>query len=228
MSVCRLWQSMEWLDDNRSYLKHYLRTLPWRTDQTMKHVRQMFGVQRSDLISAPAECKSETLPLEPPGAGRIILQWIVEKYDEKAWTGFLWLKTGSAGGFNTQLVQCDSRSVLRNRRRLQRGQEIRGDLVQYPERERESTTQLIQNKRDGWIVFIPCRPARGFFSSPVFCLQINRKQKDGKHVVPWNVLTVVRQRRKLRRLTSSCACVCVLTFFALDTTHLLRGHNSLQ
>jgi hypothetical protein len=34
-------------------------------------------------------------------SGRIILQWIVEKYDEKAWIGLLWLKTGSAGGFNT-------------------------------------------------------------------------------------------------------------------------------
>jgi len=60
--------SMEWLDDNWShrsrneavvtYLKHYLRILPW-TDQTMKHVRQIFGVKRLDFISAPAEYKSE-------------------------------------------------------------------------------------------------------------------------------------------------------------------------
>jgi len=35
----------------------------------MKHVGQLFGVQCSDLISAPAEYKSEALPLEPPGVG---------------------------------------------------------------------------------------------------------------------------------------------------------------
>jgi hypothetical protein len=38
----------------------------------MRHVRHIFGVKRSDLISAPAEYKSEALPLEPPGVGENI------------------------------------------------------------------------------------------------------------------------------------------------------------
>jgi hypothetical protein len=30
--------------------------------------------------------------------GRIILKWILKKYDEKVWTGFIWLWTGTSGG----------------------------------------------------------------------------------------------------------------------------------
>jgi hypothetical protein len=30
--------------------------------------------------------------------GRIILICILEKYDEVAWTGFIWLRTGTSGG----------------------------------------------------------------------------------------------------------------------------------
>ena len=77
-------------------------------------------------------------------------------------------------------------------------------------------------------MFFPCRPARGFISSHVFCLQINRKQKDGKHVVPWNVLTVVRQLRKLRKLLRRVVCVCwhslhwIPYIYSADTTHSNR------
>jgi hypothetical protein len=35
----------------------------------MKHARHIFGVKRSDLISAPPKYKLEALPLEPPGVG---------------------------------------------------------------------------------------------------------------------------------------------------------------
>jgi hypothetical protein len=29
--------------------------------------------------------------------GRIILEWILEKYDGKLWTGFFWLRIGTIG-----------------------------------------------------------------------------------------------------------------------------------
>jgi hypothetical protein len=29
--------------------------------------------------------------------GRITLKWIFKKLDEKAWTGFLWLRIGTGG-----------------------------------------------------------------------------------------------------------------------------------
>ena len=29
---------------------------------------------------------------------RIILKWILEKWDGRAWTGSIWLKTGTDGG----------------------------------------------------------------------------------------------------------------------------------
>jgi hypothetical protein len=30
--------------------------------------------------------------------GRIILKWIFKKWDEEAWTGLSWLRTGTGGG----------------------------------------------------------------------------------------------------------------------------------
>jgi len=29
--------------------------------------------------------------------GRIILEWILEKHDQKLWTGFMWISTGTSG-----------------------------------------------------------------------------------------------------------------------------------
>jgi hypothetical protein len=37
--------------------------------------------------------------LEDPGIdGRIILRWIVRKWDLRAWTGSIWLRIGTGGG----------------------------------------------------------------------------------------------------------------------------------
>jgi hypothetical protein len=30
--------------------------------------------------------------------GRIILKWIFRKWDERAWTGLIWLRIGAGGG----------------------------------------------------------------------------------------------------------------------------------
>jgi hypothetical protein len=30
--------------------------------------------------------------------GRIVLEWILEKHDEKVWPGFIWLSIGTSGG----------------------------------------------------------------------------------------------------------------------------------
>jgi hypothetical protein len=30
--------------------------------------------------------------------GRVILKWIVEKWDRRAWTGSIWLRIGRGGG----------------------------------------------------------------------------------------------------------------------------------
>jgi len=30
--------------------------------------------------------------------GRIIIRWIFRKWDEGAWTGFIWLRTGTGSG----------------------------------------------------------------------------------------------------------------------------------
>jgi len=30
--------------------------------------------------------------------GTMILQWIFKKWDEKAWTGLIWIRIGSGGG----------------------------------------------------------------------------------------------------------------------------------
>jgi hypothetical protein len=30
--------------------------------------------------------------------GRIILEWILGKYSEKVWAGFIWLRIGTGGG----------------------------------------------------------------------------------------------------------------------------------
>jgi len=38
--------------------------------------------------------------LEDPGIdGRIILRWIFGKWEEVAWTGSIWLRIGTGGGF---------------------------------------------------------------------------------------------------------------------------------
>ena len=31
--------------------------------------------------------------------GKILLKWILEKWDRKMWTGLIWLKTGTSGVF---------------------------------------------------------------------------------------------------------------------------------
>ena len=37
--------------------------------------------------------------LEYPGVdGRIMLRWIVRKWDWEAWTGLIWLRIGTGGG----------------------------------------------------------------------------------------------------------------------------------
>jgi len=37
--------------------------------------------------------------LEDPGVdGKIILRWIFRKWDVRAWTGSVWLRTGTGGG----------------------------------------------------------------------------------------------------------------------------------
>jgi hypothetical protein len=37
--------------------------------------------------------------LEDPGVdGRIILRWILRKWDVRAWAGLEWLRTGTGGG----------------------------------------------------------------------------------------------------------------------------------
>jgi len=43
--------------------------------------------------------KSKSDHLEDPGVGgRIILTWIFRGWDVGAWTGLIWLRTGSGGG----------------------------------------------------------------------------------------------------------------------------------
>ena len=38
--------------------------------------------------------------LEDPGTdGRIILKWIINKWDEIAWTGLIWLRIRTGSGF---------------------------------------------------------------------------------------------------------------------------------
>jgi len=42
----------------------------------------------------------ETHHLEDPGVdGRIILGWIIRKWDVGVWTGSNWLKIGTGGGY---------------------------------------------------------------------------------------------------------------------------------
>jgi hypothetical protein len=37
--------------------------------------------------------------LRDPGVGRImILNWIIRKWEVRAWTGVIWLKIGTGGG----------------------------------------------------------------------------------------------------------------------------------
>jgi hypothetical protein len=31
---------------------------------------------------------------------KTVLEWIIEKYDGKLWTGCIWLKIGTSGGFS--------------------------------------------------------------------------------------------------------------------------------
>jgi len=115
----------------------------------------------------------------------------------------------------------------------QQGQEIPGDLVQYPERERERERerQLIQNKRKllsclhslpagTWLYFIAC-----FLSAD----KLGKRKRKGKKKTEstWFLetysLSSNGQRRKVR-LPSSC----LMAFFAWDTTHLFCRHNSCQ
>jgi len=40
----------------------------------------------------------ETDHLEDQGVDGRIIRWIFRKWDEGAWTGFIWLRTGTGGG----------------------------------------------------------------------------------------------------------------------------------
>jgi hypothetical protein len=33
-----------------------------------------------------------------PTHGRIVLKWIIKKWDKEAWTGLIWLRIGTKGG----------------------------------------------------------------------------------------------------------------------------------
>jgi hypothetical protein len=169
---------------------------------------------------------------------RIVLQWIVEKYDDKAWIGLLWLKTGSAGGRNThpEIWSCFSATVSLTKKKgedfKQRGQEIPGDLVQYPETERERkrqretasqrerTTQLIQNKRK-WLSCLHSLPACAWLYLTASFLSADKQETKTKTESTWFLetysLSSKGQGRKVR-LTTNCLMAHQPHIYSADTT----------
>jgi uncharacterized membrane protein YjdF len=61
-----------------------------KEDEMGGHVARM-GVSRNVYRSLAGESEGVD--------GRIILEWILRKYDGKVWTGFIWLRIGNSGGF---------------------------------------------------------------------------------------------------------------------------------
>ena len=60
----------------------------------------MYGVQEGRIQGFDGGNLRERDHLEDPGAdGRIILRWIFRKWDVGAWTGLIWLRIGSGGGY---------------------------------------------------------------------------------------------------------------------------------
>ena len=60
----------------------------------MRLARQVAGANR-DMVGRPEGMRPlANLDID----GMIILKWICKRYDGVAWTGLLWLRTGTGGG----------------------------------------------------------------------------------------------------------------------------------
>jgi hypothetical protein len=53
---------------------------------------EMKNTQRTALLFCKPEGKKDIY-----GSVRIILNWILRKWDGRGWTGYIWLKTGTNG-----------------------------------------------------------------------------------------------------------------------------------
>jgi hypothetical protein len=53
---------------------------------------------RSAYKTVVGEAEVKTLSEDKGVDGRIILQWIIEKYGGNLWIGFIWFRIGTSGG----------------------------------------------------------------------------------------------------------------------------------